>query len=138
MIKRLINFPNHGYTFSVPYCSIVVNVCKFLVFLLMQRTVCVMPQHTLKIIIWSMNENKPLLRVNKNSWGFVPSILQDRSTLQSHGDTLLHSDMDISPHTVAHVYLEDRGLHSYDEKENCQVNICPLLKVINGSLIFFF
>lgn len=51
----------------------------------------------------------------------VPSILQDRSTLQSHGDTRLHSDMDTSPHTAAHVFLEDTALHSCEEKENSVV-----------------
>lgn len=49
-------------------------------------------------------------------FGFVPSILLDRSILRSHGDTLLHSDMDTSPHTAAHVYLEDTGLHNWEEK----------------------
>lgn len=48
---------------------------------------------------------------------FVPSILLDRSTLRLHGDTLLHSDMDISPHIAAHVYLVDRVLRTFKKKK---------------------
>lgn len=50
----------------------------------------------------------------------VPSIQEDRSTLQSHGDTRRHFDMDMSPRTAVHVYLEDIGLHSYEGRETAE------------------
>lgn len=63
-------------------------------------------------------------RINNNNNNMerrsVPSILQDRSTLRSHDDTLLRSDMDTSPHTAVHVYLEDTGLHSCRETATSQ------------------
>jgi len=55
----------------------------------------------------------------------LPSILRDRSTLRSRGDTLLRSDMDISPHTAARVSLEDTGPHSWREAET-PVILCVL------------
>lgn len=59
------------------------------------------------------------------SWvdGNVPSILQDRSTLRSRGDTLRRSDTDISPHTAARVSPEDRGPHSCEGKENRSTSV---------------
>lgn len=53
-------------------------------------------------------------------WGHaewcIPSTLLDTSTFQSHGGTLLRFDTGISPHTAAHVYQEDTGLHNCEEK----------------------
>lgn len=46
---------------------------------------------------------------------YVPSIRQDRSSLQSRDDTLPHSDRDISPRTAVHVYQEDTGPHSWNK-----------------------
>ncbi len=68
--------------------------------------------------------------VNVMVLGCLPSILQGTNILQSHGDTLLRSDTDISPHNAAHVYLEDKGLRSCEEEENSiRVTMCPLSKV---------
>lgn len=46
----------------------------------------------------------------------IPSTLPGTSTFQSHGGTLLRFDTGISPHTAAHVYQEDTGLHSCKRK----------------------